>query len=101
MSLSVGDEVVLGIPQKAFIKASLLTFAMPLIVMLAFALLAQWGALSEPLTVVTALAGLGFGLLVLRWYSQSDAMLSSNQWQPVILRQQYIDQAEVLHFTPE
>ena len=65
MSLSVGDEVVLGIPQKAFIKASLLTFAMPLIVMLAFALLAQWGALSEPLTVVTALAGLGFGLLVL------------------------------------
>jgi hypothetical protein len=40
-------------------------------------------------------------LLVLRWYSQSDAMLSSNQWQPVILRQQYIDQAEVLHFTPE
>ena len=43
MSLSVGDEVVLGIPQKAFIKASLLTFAMPLIVMLAFALLAQWG----------------------------------------------------------
>ena len=27
MSLSVGDEVVLGIPQKAFIKASLLTTA--------------------------------------------------------------------------
>lgn len=101
MALSVGDEVVLGIPQKAFIKASLLTFAMPLIMMLAFALLAKWGGLSEPLTVVTALVGLGFGLLLLRWYSQSDAMLSSNQWQPVILRQQYIDQAEVLHFTPE
>ena len=101
MSLSVGDEVVLGIPQKAFIKASLLTFAMPLIMMLAFALLAQWGGLSEPLTVMTALVGLSFGLLLLRWYSQSDAMLSSNLWQPVILRQQYIDHAAVLHFTPE
>ena len=101
MTLNVGDEVVLGIPQKAFIKASLLTFAMPLMIMLAFASLAQWGALSEPAAVVAALLGLGLGLLLLRWYSQSDAMLSSNQWQPVILRQQYIDQAEVLHFTPE
>jgi sigma-E factor negative regulatory protein RseC len=97
MALNVGDEVVLGIPQKAFIKASLLTFAMPLMIMLAFASLAQWGALSEPAAVVAALLGLGLGLLLLRWYSQSDAVLSSNQWQPMILRQQRLD----LYFTSE
>ena len=88
MTLNVGDEVVLGIPQKAFIKASVLTFAMPLVWMLACALLAQWLTLSEPATVVAALLGLGLGLLFLRWYSQSEAVLASNQWQPVILRQQ-------------
>ena len=101
MALNVGDEVVLGIPQKAFIKASLLTFAMPLMIMLAFASLAQWGFLSEPATVAAALCGLGLGLLLLRWYSQSDAVLSSNQWQPVILRQQRLDQVQELYFTSE
>ena len=101
MALNVGDEVVLGIPQKAFIKASLLTFAMPLMIMLAFASLAQWGALSEPAAVVAALLGLGLGLLLLRRYSQSDAVLSSNQWQPMILRQQRLDQVQELYFTSE
>ena len=101
MTLNVGDEVVLGIPQKAFIKASLLTFAMPLIIMLVCALLAQWWDFSEPVTVVSALLGLILGLLLLRRYSQSDAVLSSNQWQPIILRQQRIGQVQELYFTSE
>ena len=96
MTLNVGDEVVLGIPQKAFIKASVLTFAMPLVWMLACALLAQWLTLSEPATVVAALLGLGLGLLFLRWYSQSEAVLASNQWQPVILRQQPSEYVQAL-----
>ncbi|MFT5930407.1 MAG: sigma-E factor negative regulatory protein RseC [Oceanospirillaceae bacterium] len=101
MTLSVGDEVVLGIPQKAFIKASLLTFAMPLLTMLAGASLVQWWGFSELTTVVAALLGLGLGLLLLRWYSQSDSILSSSQWQPMILRQQRLDQVQELHFTSE
>ena len=96
MTLNVGDEVVLGIPQKAFIKASVLTFAMPLVWMLACALLAQWLTLSEPATVVAALLGLGLGLLFLRWYSQSEVVLASNQWQPVILRQQPSEYVQAL-----
>ena len=96
MTLNVGDEVVLGIPQKAFIKASVLTFAMPLVWMLPCALLAQWLTLSEPATVVAALLGLGLGLLFLRWYSQSEAVLASNQWQPVILRQQPSEYVQAL-----
>ena len=99
MLLSVGDEVVLGIPQKAFIKASLLTFAMPLILMLVFAAVAQWWTVSEPVAVVAALCGLGSGLMLLRWYSQSEAVLNSNQWQPVILRQQGAPQVQELYFT--
>jgi sigma-E factor negative regulatory protein RseC len=97
----VGDEVVLGIPQNAFIKASLLTFAMPLVAMLGCALLAQWLRLSEPVTVIVALLGLGLGLLLLRWYSQSDSVINSNQWQPVILRQQSSVQVQELHFTTD
>ena len=101
MILNVGDEVVLGIPQKAFIKASLLTFAMPLLTLLASASIARWVGFSEPLTVVAALLGLGLGLLLLRWFSQTEAVLSSSQWQPMILRQQSMDQGQKLHFTSE
>ena len=101
MILNVGDEVVLGIPQKAFIKASLLTFAMPLLTLLASASIARWVGFSEPLTVVAALLGLGLGLLLLRWFSQSEAVLSSSQWQPMILRQQRMDHVQELHFTSE
>tara|TARA_B100000767_G_C19737435_1_gene524560 strand:- start:489 stop:956 length:468 start_codon:yes stop_codon:yes gene_type:complete len=101
MILNVGDEVVLGIPQKAFIKASFLTFAMTLLTLLASASIARWVGFSEPLTVVAALLGLGLGLLLLRWFSQTEAVLSSSQWQPMILRQQSMDQGQKLHFTSE
>lgn len=103
MSLQVGDEVVLGVPQKAFIKASLMTFAMPLLVMLLTAIIAQTLSASEPIIAITALAGLGLGLALLRMYSRrigaSSNALASNQWQPVILRQQHAGNVQALRFS--
>jgi positive regulator of sigma E activity len=54
--------------------------------------------LSEPATVVAALLGLGLGLWFLRGYSQSEAVLASKQWQPVILRQQPSEYEQALQF---
>jgi len=103
MSLQVGDEVVLGVPQKAFIKASLMTFAMPLVVMLLVAIAAQSLSASEPVIALTALLGLGLGLVLLRLYSRrigaSSNTAASNQWQPVILRQQRLDGVQELRFS--
>ena len=103
MSLQVGDEVVLGIPQKAFIKASLMTFAMPLVVMLATAIMAQALSASEPVIALTALVGLGLGLALVRLYSRSlstsNNTSASNQWQPVILRQQQVEGVQALPFS--
>lgn len=102
LKLQVGDEVVLGVPQKAFIKASLLTFAMPLMVMLLAAISAQLLGAAEPIVVICAIAGLGLGLAFLRLYSRamtaSDNGQASHQWQPVILRQQHLDDVQKLHF---
>ena len=86
--LNVGDEVVLGIPQKAFVKASLMAFAMPLLTMILAAMLAQYLSAPEPIIVVVALFGLAGGLGLLRLYSQSEHTKTSGQWQPIILRQQ-------------
>jgi sigma-E factor negative regulatory protein RseC len=103
MSLQVGDEVVLGVPQKAFIKASLMTFAMPLVVMLITAIIAQALSASEPVIALTALLGLGLGLSLVRLYSRSlsasNNTAASNQWQPVILRQQQAEGVQALRFS--
>ena len=103
MSLQVGDEVVLGVPQKAFIKASLMTFAMPLMVMLITAIIAQALSASEPVIAITALLGLGLGLALVRLYSRSlsasNNTAASNQWQPVILRQQQAEGVQALRFS--
>ncbi len=103
MSLQVGDEVVLGVPQKAFIKASLMTFAMPLVVMLVTAIIAQALSASEPVIALTALLGLGLGLAIVSLYSRSlsasNSPATSNQWQPVILRQQQAEGVQALHFS--
>jgi len=48
--------------------------------------------------VVAALLGLGLGLWFLRGYSQSEAVLASKQWQPVILRQQPSEYEQALQF---
>lgn len=102
VSLQVGDEVVLGIPQQAFIKASLLTFAMPLVVLVLFAVAAQLSQFSEPMIVVSALLGLASGLLLVRWYSSRKSVLNASQWHPVILRKQTTAQAQEqeLQFRP-
>lgn len=102
LKLQVGDEVVLGVPQKAFIKASLLTFAMPLMMMLLAAIGAELLGAAEPLVVIFAIVGLGLGLAFLRYYSRAMTASSngqvSHQWQPVILRQQHLDGVQELHF---
>lgn len=61
--LKPGDRVLLGMPDKAFLKASLLIYGMPLLGMMAGGLLAQWlfGS-SEMVTIILATTGFAAGL---------------------------------------
>jgi len=80
-----------------------MTFAMPLVVMLATAIMAQALSASEPVIALTALVGLGLGLALVRLYSRSlsasNNTSASNQWQPVILRQQQVEGVQALRFS--
>lgn len=81
-SLQVDDDVVIGVPEDAVVKSSMLVYLLPLLALLAGAVAGEaWGELASVL-----LAGLAFGiaLLVVRWYDRRHA--DDPTLQPVVLR---------------
>ena len=64
--LAVGERVVVGVDQRALIKASSAAYALPLAAMLVAGGLAQWVAGSDAVTMIAMIAALGLGLLAAR-----------------------------------
>lgn len=60
--LRVGERVVIGVSEKALVKASLTAYAIPLFTLLSCGALAQWLADSDLVTMVAMVAGLALGL---------------------------------------
>lgn len=78
-----GDQVTVAIQESALLRASLLVYALPLALMVVTTGMA--GAVlpgNDGLAMLAALAGLGGGLWLTRWYSRRDVA----RWQPVMGR---------------
>lgn len=85
LKLVVDDEVILGLPEQAFIRSSFLAYGLPLLMLIAAVLLADSVfALAEPWVIVAALLGLASGFFVVRLISQLS--LARDDFQPEILR---------------
>ena len=65
--LRVGERVIVGVSERALLKASATAYALPLATTLGAGLLAQAWVGSDGVTMVTSLIGLGVGLLAARW----------------------------------
>lgn len=65
--LAVGERVIVGISERALLKASATAYGLPLIAALGAAGVAQWLAGSDAITMATMVAGLGLGLIGARW----------------------------------
>ena len=79
----LGDEIQLGIAEDVVVKASLLAYVMPLLLLVAGTLVGQWLFGSEAAVALGALLGLVAGGLILYWhsrYSRYDSRL-----QPVLV----------------
>jgi len=85
-----GDEVVVAVPEKGFVKSAFITYLLPLVFMLAGALFAQYfiQAGTDANNDIAALLGAGLGfmlaLLVLKAYSKH--VEKDEQLIPVIIR---------------
>ncbi|MDM8350438.1 SoxR reducing system RseC family protein [Pseudomonas sp. sp1636] len=84
LQLSVGDAVVIGVREELLVRGSLLVYLLPLIGLFGAALLAEQLALSEPLVILSAFAGLLAAWLAVRWQSARTA--DDPALQPVVVR---------------
>ena len=72
LGVQVGDEVTLAIAESALLAASLWVYALPLVLLVVGAVLAQWLAPeSEPIAIAGAALGLVMGFAVARVCSHS------------------------------
>ena len=89
LDAKVGDEVVIGINDNALVKGSLLIYAVPLILLLAGALLGElwaqaYGFNSELVSIVSAIVGFTLAMVLIR-YSLYKTQFK-NEMQPHLLR---------------
>ncbi|MDO9188703.1 MAG: SoxR reducing system RseC family protein [Sulfurimicrobium sp.] len=84
----VGERVVVGLEESALLKSSLLSYALPLTLLMAGAslgsLLASADAAKDLYSVIGAGVGLVLGFVALKWLSARAG--GQRQFQPVILR---------------
>lgn len=84
--ISLNDRVTLGISENAVVKASLLAYILPLVLMLGMVVLAdhflatQFG---EMVVIAAAVAGLGLGALCIRAFGRRQRY--QEEYEPVLL----------------
>lgn len=84
LNLQVGDSVVIGVREELLLRGAFLVYLLPLVCLFIAALFAQWLGLSEPLVILSGLAGLALAWLVVRWRSRRTA--DDPALQPVVVR---------------
>lgn len=83
-----GDSVIVGVADGALLRGSLAVYMLPLVLLVAGALVATWlapdAAAREPWSIAGAAAGLVAGVI---WLKLFTAKIASNpRFQPVVLR---------------
>lgn len=66
---SVNDSVVIGIPDDIVVKASLLLYLLPLVLLLVFSGIAHTYYVGDAVSILAGVAGFAIGCLLLRWHS--------------------------------
>ncbi len=88
LSVRPGDEVIVGIPEGALLKAAVAAYMVPLIGLLAGAiggdLLRVDGSSGQSLPLLTGAVGFSVALLVTRLYSRR--LAADPRWRAVLLR---------------
>ena len=89
LNVSIGDLVLLGIKENALVQGSLLVYALPLVFMLVFAVVAEisatsFGIRNELLVIVAALLGFAVSIVVIRFGFYRTGL--KQRIQPIMLR---------------
>jgi len=83
MEVKEDDQVLIGVPEQAVLKSSLLIYGAPLVLMILLAMLGHLITGSEGPTALMAFLGLAGGFAYVSWKSKH---LDIRLWQPKIVR---------------
>jgi sigma-E factor negative regulatory protein RseC len=86
----LGDEIQIGIPEEVVAKGAILAYMLPLVTLVIATALAHYQFGNDGITTLFGFAGLIFGGLMVRWYSQRTRL--DNELQPVL-----VDDRKPLH----
>ena len=84
LDLAVGERVIVGVEERALLKASGLAYGLPLLLALGAGTIAQWAAGSDGITMTATFGGLGLGLAGAR--SAARRMTERGQLAPRLMR---------------
>ncbi len=84
LRVKADDQVVIGVSEGSFMKASLLLYALPLLLMGLLAIAADALALAEPLVILAAVMGLAAGFMLAR--ALGGRLAQSCRYTPVLLK---------------
>jgi sigma-E factor negative regulatory protein RseC len=97
LPVNVGDKVIIGVNEDSLVKGSIAVYAVPVVSMIAFAVMGETLATntlsinSDLLSVTGAFVGLLVSIGVLRWYSRRAS--NNARYQPELLR--HVQQAGI------
>jgi sigma-E factor negative regulatory protein RseC len=77
-SFQLNDQVEIAVPEKVLVSGALLVYLLPLLMLMAGALLSSHWNMAEPMVVLGAAVGFALGLLVVRfhaWKTRNDQHL--------------------------
>ena len=93
LDVSVGDQVVIGVPEQAILKSSMLMYGVPLGAMLAVATLASLMDLSEGMVILASFIALAGGFF---WVARHAKGMNIQAWHPKLISKAQASQSEIL-----
>jgi len=90
LDVMVNDMVVIGVPEQAILRSSLLMYGLPLGAMIVVAFFSKWLALSEGVSVILAFLALLLGFVAVNLQSKN---LNFEKLSPRLMRKVGVEQS--------
>ena len=92
LDVAVNDQVVIGVPEQAILKSSMLMYGVPLGAMLGVATMTSLLGLSEGMVILASFVSLAGGFF---WVSHHAKNLNIEAWHPKLISKAQASQSEI------
>lgn len=92
LDVKENDQVIIGVPEQAILRSSMLMYGLPLMAMMLVALVTSFLAIEEKLAVLISFMALILGFV---WVNRKTQSLNYRHWHPKLIRKQMSEDAHI------